>query len=122
MRRTIYIFSVAAFVAVIFGCFCLMQFDAAFPCPCKARIVCAAGVWPLLVNYAIFSLLSVCASFFHDAASWDGAVKMWDGKQPNPVWQQNVGAKVRKRGALTNRVVLGYQPAASQWLGLAKLR
>ncbi|CDI84902.1 poly(A)+ RNA export protein, putative [Eimeria praecox] len=25
--------------------------------------------------------------------SWDGGVKMWDGKQPNPVWQQNVGAK-----------------------------
>lgn len=63
-------------------------------------------------------MLSVCASFFRDAASWDGAVKMWDGKQPNPVWQQNVGAKVRKRGALTNRVVLSYQPsAASHWFG-----
>ncbi|CDJ37985.1 poly(A)+ RNA export protein, putative [Eimeria tenella] len=30
------------------------------------------------------------------STSWDGAVKMWDGKQPNPVWQQNVGAKICK--------------------------
>lgn len=27
-------------------------------------------------------------------------VKMWDGKQPNPVWQQNVGAKVCGTGVL----------------------
>lgn len=32
---------------------------------------------------------------FLNSASWDGSVKMWDGKQPNPIWQQNVGAKVR---------------------------
>lgn len=30
------------------------------------------------------------------STSWDGGVKMWDGKQPNPVWQQNVGAKICK--------------------------
>ncbi|XP_026189620.1 protein RAE1 [Cyclospora cayetanensis] len=30
------------------------------------------------------------------STSWDGVVKMWDGKQPNPVWQQNVGAKICK--------------------------
>ncbi|CDJ31866.1 poly(A)+ RNA export protein, putative [Eimeria mitis] len=30
------------------------------------------------------------------STSWDGSVKMWDGKQPNPVWQQNVGAKICK--------------------------
>lgn len=30
------------------------------------------------------------------STSWDGVVKMWDGKQQNPVWQQNVGAKICK--------------------------
>ncbi|EPR64449.1 mRNA export protein [Toxoplasma gondii ME49] len=31
-------------------------------------------------------------------ASWDGYVRMWDGKQQQPVWQQSVGGKIFRMG------------------------
>ncbi|PHJ19208.1 mrna export protein, partial [Cystoisospora suis] len=31
-------------------------------------------------------------------ASWDGFIKMWDGKQQHPLWQQSVGGKIFRMG------------------------